>query len=125
MVLNKPWTEASDATLKRLPGALGVFELRSSSGEISFIGFAGGRCRYGLRSAITESIQQLGAAGNRPDGFRYEVNQMYLTRYIEVLEKYIQSAGDIPPGNKGEGVYIPNVIHYKLGRGSLAPGGTH
>ena len=49
---------------------------------------------------------------------------MYLTRYIEVLEKYIESAGDLPPGNKAEGVYIPNVIHYKLGRVSQAPGGT-
>lgn len=124
MVLNKPWTEASAATLGHLPGALGVFEVRNSAGEISFIGFAGGRTRYGLRSAITDSIDQLRAAGDRPDGFRYEVNQMYLTRYVEVLEKYIESAGDIPPGNKAEGVYIPNVIHHKLGRVSQAPGGT-
>jgi hypothetical protein len=124
MVLNKPWTEASDDTLGHLPGALGVFELRSSAGEISFIGFAGGRTRYGLRSAITDSMNQLRAAGDTPDAFRYEVNQMYLTRYVEVLEKYIRAAGDIPPGNKAEGVYIPNVIHHKLGRVSRAPGGT-
>lgn len=124
MVLNKPWTEASAAALGHLPGALGVFELRNSAGEISFIGFAGGRTRYGLRSAITDSIDQLRAAGDPPVAFHYEVNQMYLTRYVEVLEKYIQSAGDIPPGNKVKGVYIPNVIHHKLARVSRAPGGA-
>lgn len=124
MVLNKPWTDVSPAALAHLPGALGVFELRDSAGEISFIGFAGGRTRYGLRSAITDSIDQLRAAGDTPDGFRYEVNQMYLTRYVEVLEKYIVAAGDIPPGNKAGDVYIPNVIHHKLERVSRAPGGA-
>lgn len=124
MVLNKAWTEASAAALGHLPGALGVFELRSSDGEISFIGFAGGRTRYGLRSAISDSIDLLRAAGDGPDGFRYEVNQMYLTRYVEVLEKYIQATGDIPPGNKAEGVYIPSVIRHKLARVSRASGGT-
>ena len=124
MVLNKPWTSASAAALGELPGALGVFELRSAAGEINFIGFAGGRTRYGLRSAISDSIDQLRAAGDAPDAFHYEVNQMYLTRYIEVLEKYIESAGDLPPGNKAEGVYIPNVIHHKLDRISRATGGT-
>ena len=49
---------------------------------------------------------------------------MYLTRYIEVLEKYIHAAGDIPPGNKADGVYLPNVIRHKLARISLAHGGT-
>lgn len=123
MVLNKPWIEASDGTLGRLPGALGVFELRSAAGEINFVGFAGGRSRYGLRSAIKDSMEQLRAAGDGPDAFRYEVNQMYLTRYIEVLEKYIHAAGDIP-GNKADGVYLPNVIRHKLARISLAHGGT-
>ncbi|GMV84970.1 MAG: hypothetical protein AMXMBFR80_08270 [Dehalococcoidia bacterium] len=116
MVLNKPWTDISPAALEDLPGALGVFELRDPGGDISYIGFAGGRTRYGLRSAITDSIDQLSASGARPDGFRYEVNQMYLTRYIEVLEKYIQAAGNIPPGNRAPGAYIPNVIHHKLER---------
>ena len=47
MALNKPWIEATEENLRRLPGALGVYEIGDAAGTVLYIGFAGGRSRFG------------------------------------------------------------------------------
>lgn len=117
MALKKPWTEATEENLRRLPGALGVYEIGDAAGAVLYIGFAGGRSRYGLRGEIAARLALDGpnpvTAGGRL--FRYEVNQMYLTRYVELLEQHLGATGDLPPGNKQPGEYIPT-----LGRAGIA-----
>jgi hypothetical protein len=111
MALNKPWIEATEEQLRRLPGALGVYEIGDAAGTVLYIGFAGGRSRFGLRGEIAaklapESPNPVTAGGRF---FRYEVNQMYLTRYVELLERHLGATGDLPPGNKQPGEYIPTL----------------
>ncbi len=64
-----------------LPGHMGVFELGDSQGGVLYVGFAGGRSRYGLRSAIAEALLSCTDA----EQFRFEVNTAYLTRYQELV----------------------------------------
>lgn len=125
MLANKPWTEVSESSLAHLPGALGVFELRDGAGVVCAVGYAGGKTRYGLRGALGEAVEVVGRSGLKPAAFRYEVNQMYLTRFIEVLEKYIATTGDIPAANKAGVFPIPGVIQHKLSRTSQSSGGQH
>ena len=125
MLANKPWTEVSAASLAHLPGALGVFELRDGSGAVCAIGIAGGKTRYGLREALSEAVESVHRHGLNPQAFRYEVNQMYLTRYIEVLEKHLAATGDIPAANKAALFPNPGDIQHKLRRTSQTTGGQH
>ena len=125
MLASKPWTEVSELSLAHLPGALGVFELRDRAGVVCAVGYAGGKARYGLRSALQEAVEAVERNGLEAAAFRYEVNQMYLTRFIEVLEKYIATTGDIPAANKAGAFPIPRVIQHKRDRTFQTPGGQH
>lgn len=113
MVLNKPWQPFDPQHPPRLPGALGVFEIGNDAGEVIMIGFAGGRSRYGLRSEISARFD--GTAPNegfegQARSYRYEVNMMYMTRYVELLEKHLDATGALPPGNRTNSVYVPNIV---------------
>jgi hypothetical protein len=96
--LTKPWQALSDAALAALPGQLGVYQLGDGAGRVLYIGYAGGRSLFGLRSAIAEARSRLGAAAAR---FRYEVNQQYMSRYEELLMLHIADHGALPPENRG------------------------
>ena len=65
--LEKPWLELTPERVKKLSGQMGVFQLGNESGEVVYIGFAGGKSLFGLRSEVEKRI---GAAPR----FRYEVN---------------------------------------------------
>ena len=80
--LEKPWIELTADNVARLHGNLGVYQLANAAGEVVYIGFAGGRELFGLRSAIERHLQ-LGTAG--ATRFRYEVNMQYTSRYKELL----------------------------------------
>jgi hypothetical protein len=113
MTLNKPW-EVYDSTAKRrIPGTLGVYELGNAAGDVVYIGFAGGKSRMGLRGEISARLQER-PADEPPDAaacqYRYEVNMMYLTRYIELLERHQDAAGQLPPDNMRAGEYIPGPV---------------
>ncbi|MER3421155.1 MAG: hypothetical protein C4290_11820 [Chloroflexota bacterium] len=125
MALNKPWIEATEEHLRRLPGALGVYEIGDAAGTVLYIGFAGGRSRF-LRGEIAaklapESPNPVTAGGRF---LRYEVNQMYLTRYVELLEQHLGATGDLPPGNKQPGEYIPTLGRAGITAASSMPS-TH
>lgn len=95
--LTKPWQALSDRAIAALPGQLGVYHLGDAEGRVLYIGHAGGRTLFGLRSAIAEARSRVGAAAV---SFRYEVNQQYMSRYEELLMLHIADHGDLPAENR-------------------------
>ena len=97
--LEKAWEPLREDALKRLRGHLGVYELADSSGKTLFIGYAGGRSRYGLRGELEEQLRR------RPGQelqFRVEVNMSYLSRYEELLMAHRADHGQLPEENARE-----------------------
>ena len=95
--LSKPWLQLSAETIARVPGQLGVYQLANCDGEVLYIGYAGGKSLFGLRSEIQ---RQLGAAD--ATSFRYEVNMQYLTRYKELLMLHKADHAQLPQMNASE-----------------------
>ncbi|HEX7035544.1 MAG TPA: hypothetical protein VF210_07205 [Pseudomonadales bacterium] len=91
--LDKPWRGCE--AIDRLPGHMGVFELADQTGAVLYVGYAGGRSRFGLRSEIADAL------GRFPDAalVRYEVTTAYLTRWQELLMAHRADRGALPPGN--------------------------
>ncbi len=89
LAIGNAWRPVSGVA--ELPGHMGVFELGDAQGEVLYVGFAGGRSRFGLRSSIAEALS--GCAG--AEQFRYEVNTAYLTRYQELVMVH-RAAGRAP-----------------------------
>lgn len=114
MPLKKPWQDATPRNLARTPGALGVYEIGDPGGSLLYIGFAGGRSRFGLRGEISSRVEpdapEAPSAASGAAKFRYEVNQMYLTRYVELLERELEASGALPPRNLLPGEYIPSMV---------------
>ncbi|MBM3226382.1 MAG: hypothetical protein FJZ47_21675 [Candidatus Tectomicrobia bacterium] len=94
--LDKPWIPLQAAQVAHLPGHLGVYQLADSTGEIVYIGVAGGRSAFGLKGALQEALQAPPAAATQ---FRYEVNMAYHTRHLELLQAYHYDHGRLPVGN--------------------------
>ena len=94
--LSKPWLRFDPETVAKVPGQLGVFQLADDSGAVLYIGYAGGRALFGLRSELQQHL------GQSATQFRYEVNMQYLTRYKELLMLHKADNGSIPPGNQSE-----------------------
>jgi len=78
-----------------LPGQLGVFELADEAGRVLFIGYAGGRSLFGLRSEIAAAAEAVAGARN----VRYEVTTAYHSRYRELLMAHVADHGALPPAN--------------------------
>lgn len=92
LAIGNAWRPVSGVA--ELPGHMGVFELADAQGAVLYVGFAGGRSRFGLRSAIADALQDCAGALQ----FRFEVNTAYLTRYQELVMVH-RAAGrdpDIP-----------------------------
>ncbi len=88
--MTKPWTPLAAEAVKKLSGQLG---------DVIFIGFAGGRSLFGLRTEVERALEDPPAGATQ---FRVEVNQQYTTRYQELLMVHIFDHGDVPAGNKGK-----------------------
>ena len=69
--LDKPWQPLTAETATRLPGQLGVYQVADAKGTVLYIGHAGARSAFGLRSELQREFKERG------DGcqFRVEVNQ--------------------------------------------------
>ncbi len=81
--------------MAKLPGQMGVFQLADDSGQVVYIGFAGGKSLFGLRSELEK---RLGSAAK----FRYEVNNQYQTRWRELLMLHQAANGGLPELNRNE-----------------------
>ncbi len=95
--LDKPWLPLSAERLALLPGQLGVFQLADDTGHVLYIGFAGGKSLFGLRSELQK---RLGSAAQ----FRYEVNNQYQTRWRELLMLHQAEHGALPELNRTEAI---------------------
>jgi hypothetical protein len=97
--LEKPWIELTPEAVKALPGQLGVYQLADADGRVVYIGFAGGRSLFGLRSELERALQE------RPGGaarFRCEVNQQYTSRHRELLMLHVADHGGLPEVNAAD-----------------------
>ena len=94
--LHKPWQPLDGDTVGRLPGQLGVYQIAAPDGRILYIGYAGGRSRFGLRGELDREWRARRPADRR---FRYEITAQYLTRYRELLMVHIADHGAAPVDN--------------------------
>ncbi|MBL6954262.1 MAG: hypothetical protein ISR50_16605 [Alphaproteobacteria bacterium] len=94
--MEKPWQPLTAELLKGLPAQLGVFQVSDDKQDVVYIGYAGGRCLWGLRGLLQEQLAERG------DGFhfRLEVNQQYLSRWEELLKIHMADHGTVPAGNE-------------------------
>ena len=94
--MTKDWRALSPDNVAGLTGHLGVYQLADKSGEIVYIGVAGGRSRFGIKGEIQNHL-------NAPPGgataFRVEINMAYRTRHLELLEVFMHDYGRLPSEN--------------------------
>jgi hypothetical protein len=100
--LAKAWQMLSDTAIEKLPGQLGVFELADDAERVIYIGYAGGRSLFGLRSEVARSR----ARAPEARWFRAEVTMQYLTRHQELLMLHVADHGALPEGNRGEEIRL-------------------
>jgi hypothetical protein len=93
--LDKPWKPLSAEEAQRLPGQLGVYQIADAKGAVLYIGEAGARSPFGLRSEIQRQLAERGAGCQ----FRVEVNQQYRSRWFELLMVHQHDHGALPPDN--------------------------
>lgn len=93
--LDKPWKPLSAEEAQRLPGQLGVYQIADAQGAILFIGEAGARSPFGLRSELQRELKERGADHQ----FRVEVNMQYRSRWFELLMVHKADHGSLPPDN--------------------------
>src|SRR5438876_8446018 len=97
--MEKPWIDLTAEAVKALPGQLGVYQLSDAGGRIVYIGFAGGRSLFGLRSELERALRERPAGAVR---FRTEVNQQYTSRCQELLMLHVADHGSLPIINQSD-----------------------
>ena len=97
--LEKPWIELTPQSVKALPGQLGVYQLADAAGRVVYIGYAGGRSLFGLRSELERALKERPAGAVR---FRTEVNQQYTSRHLELLMLHVADHGALPVVNAAD-----------------------
>lgn len=95
--LDKDWMPFQAQSVNAMAGHLGVFQLGNDEGDIVYIGVAGGRSRFGLKGELQS---HLSAPPSGATHYRFEVNMMYRTRYIELLAAFVHDHGALPAGNE-------------------------
>ena len=93
--LDKPWQPLTTESASRLPGQLGVYQVADAQGAILYIGEAGARSPFGLRSALQREATERGTGHQ----FRVEVNQQYRSRWLELLMVHKADHGSLPVDN--------------------------
>lgn len=103
MPIRKPWIRYSSEAIRAIPAVVGVYEVADAGGQLLYIGQAGGRERFGLRTRIAAHFD--GSDGNpvlreRAALFRWESNQQYTSKRLEMLMQFQRDEGvEWPPGN--------------------------
>ena len=118
MPLTKPWQTFDPARQKELSGSYGAYEIGDEHGEVIYIGYAGARSLFGLRGKIAEHFSEREpneVIRERARRFRYEVNSMYYSRWVDLLARYREDYEALPPGNLAGHEHIPTLgrFHWK------------
>ena len=110
-----PWASFDSDNLKEISGSNGIYEVADAEGAILYIGSAGSKDLFGLRGRIAHhfSAQESNPAikGNAAR-FRYEITSSYLSRWVEVLGRYVEGREALPPGNAASDEYIPTLPRF-------------
>jgi hypothetical protein len=112
----KPWLACNDLDTSRVPGTVGVYELGDADGRVIFVGYAGGRSRFGLRGAIgnhRSGEESNPVISERISKVRFEVTTTYLTRYLELLAQFLAEFGTLPEANTGKAESLPPLARFK------------
>ncbi len=117
MRIRKPWVEWDDALdYRKLPGAMGIFELAGADRRTLYIGKAGGHSPFGLRGELFRHLaspdalrdvnwshprmgETLPSIAGAAKYYRFEVNHMYYSRWIEALTRFHEDHDALPPAN--------------------------
>lgn len=103
--LVKPWIDLATLDPGSIPAQLGVYQIADTDRRITYIGYAGGREPFGLRSAIGAWLA--GGPGLRrhpaPAYARYEITHGYLSRWEELIMVHRHDCGHLPAGNMEAG----------------------
>ena len=91
-----PWTALTNEAA--VSGSTGVFEIADAAGQTLYIGTASARDLFGLRGCIDAHFTRTPSAS----AYRYEVTSAYLSRWMEILGRYQQRHGFLPPQNRSE-----------------------
>ena len=83
-----PWTSFTKA--EEISGSTGVYEIADESLRTLYIGVATARDLFGLRGCIAAHLGVF---------YRCEVTTAYLSRHAELLGRYHQQHGALPPEN--------------------------
>lgn len=103
MPIRKPWSQPTAESIRAIPAVVGVYEIADSEGNLLYIGQAGGREPFGLRTRIAVHF-----GGDDPNPvlrkraaqFRWEANQQYTTRRLEMLMQFQRDQGiEWPPAH--------------------------
>ncbi len=94
--LDKPWIPLTEEHVAQLAGHLGVYQLANTSGDIVYIGVAGGHALHGLKGELSQALQSPPAGASQ---FRCEVDMAYRTRFLELLQAYRHDHSRLPAGN--------------------------
>ena len=92
--LTKQWL-TQEVAADQLAGTLGVYQIANEQQDVVFIGYAGGKSRFGLKGEVAEAFQRL------PEAVfvRWEVNTAYMSRYKELLMIHVHDNGQLPLAN--------------------------
>ncbi len=93
--LDKPWRPLDAEEVARLPGQLGVYQVADAQGVLVYIGQAGARSPFGLRSELQCELAKRGPGLT----FRVEVNMQYRSRWFELLMVHQADHGSLPADN--------------------------
>jgi len=103
MPIRKPWIQPTKDSIRAIPAVVGVYEIADADGNLLYIGQAGGREPFGLRTRI--ALHFGGADPNavlreRAAQFRWEANQQYTTKRLEMLMQFQRDEGvEWPPAH--------------------------
>ena len=118
MPLKKPWNSFDPSRLKELSGSNGVYELADEGGNVIYIGYAGSKARLGLRGKLADHFSEgelNPVIRDRVAQFRYEVNSMYYSRWVDLLARFREDYEKLPDGNMASDEHIPTLsrFHWK------------
>ncbi len=107
MPIRKPWVRPTSESIRAIPAVVGVYEIADAEGNLLYIGQAGGREPFGLRTRIALHFG-FDAGGDDPNPvlreraaqFRWEANQQYTTKRLEMLMQFQRDeAVEWPPAH--------------------------
>ncbi len=95
MPIRKPWNQPTAESIRAIPAVVGVYEIADADGTLLYIGQAGGREPFGLRTRIGRHFG-FDPSGDDPNPvlreqaaqYRWEANQQYTTKRLEMLMQY-------------------------------------